>query len=446
MYLEHFGLERQPFQLTPDADFLYLSQGHKRAKAYMDYTVWNRDGFVVITGEIGSGKTTLIQSLLSSVGDDVIIARVYQTQLDELEFFQAILVEFGFKPFNASKVELIEMLNNFLMEQYQQGRQVILVIDEAQNLSRRVLEEVRMLTGMETQQERILNLVLVGQPELKQVLDAPGMEQLCQRIRFRFHLAPLSKEDIPSYIRHRMATAGYDYTAEEEGEKEPIFEPECYSVMHRYTGGVPRLINALCDTALITAFVEEEPNITVKILELAIDELQWIPYQERVGIKHFAEKNVASLNLAGEPTPKLVELENDKVVACFDITKDITTIGRIPSNDIHLEMSSVSMHHAKVISFHGNFFLEDLHSTNGTLVNGHRINKCVLKSGDKISFARVKMEYRVDNIIYKQESDSLSSSANEAGGTNMMNSESVASKIKEESEVDDDQEIVAVPV
>ena len=218
MYLEHFGLERQPFQLTPDADFLYLSKGHKRAKAYMDYTVWNRDGFVVITGEIGSGKTTLIQSLLGSVGDDVIIARVYQTQLDEIEFFQAILVEFGFKPFNASKVELIEMLNNFLLEQYQQGRQVILVIDEAQNLSRRVLEEVRMLTGMETQQERILNLVLVGQPELKQVLDAPGMEQLCQRIRFRFHLAPLDQEDIPSYVRHRMSTAGYDYSKEDEGE------------------------------------------------------------------------------------------------------------------------------------------------------------------------------------------------------------------------------------
>ncbi len=446
MYLEHFGIERQPFQLTPDADFLYLSKGHKRAKAYMDYTVWNRDGFVVITGEIGSGKTTLIQSLLSSVGDDVIIARVYQTQLDELEFFQAILVEFGFKPFNSTKVELIEMLNSFLMEQYQQGRQVILVIDEAQNLSRRVLEEVRMLTGMETQHERILNLVLVGQPELKQVLDAPGMEQLCQRIRFRFHLAPLSQADIPSYIRHRMSIAGHDYTAEDAGEKEPIFEPDCYAVMHRYTGGVPRLLNALCDTALITAFVEEQENITVNILELAIDELQWIPYQERVGIKHFAEKNIASLNLAGEPTPKLVEMEDDKVIACFDITNDTTTIGRIPSNDIHLDMKSVSMHHAKIISFHGNYFLEDLHSTNGTSVNGHRINKCVLKSGDKISFARVKMEYRVDNVIYKQDPDALSDGLNSPGGTNMIESDDAsASAGSEAPEIIDDEEIAAIP-
>ena len=425
MYLEHFGLEKQPFQLTPDADFLYLSKGHKRAKAYMDYTVWNRDGFVVITGEIGSGKTTLIQSLLSSVGDNVIIARVYQTQLDEIEFFQAILVEFGFKPFNATKVELIEMLNNYLLEQYEQGRQVILVIDEAQNLSKRVLEEVRMLTGMETQQERILNLVLVGQPELKEVLDAPGMEQICQRIRFRFHLAPLAQEDIPSYVRHRMSIAGYDYEKEEEGEAEPIFDPDSYSVMHRYTGGIPRLINALCDTALITAFVEEETSISVNVLEMAIDELQWVPYAERNGIKHFAEKNIAAVNLAGEPTPKFVELDADNnIVACHDITKDITTIGRIQSNDIHLEMNSVSMHHAKIISFHGNFFLEDLKSTNGTYVNGHRVTKCVLKSGDKVAFARANLEYRVDNVYYQQ--GEQIENAEQGGGTNIMQKSALA--------------------
>lgn len=437
MYLEHFGLEKQPFQLTPDADFLYLSKGHKRAKAYMDYTVWNRDGFVVITGEIGSGKTTLIQSLLSSVGDNVIIARVYQTQLDEIEFFQAILVEFGFKPFNASKVELIEMLNNYLLEQYEKGRQVILVIDEAQNLSKRVLEEVRMLTGMETQQERILNLVLVGQPELKEVLDAPGMEQICQRIRFRFHLAPLTQEDIASYVNHRMSIAGYDYEKEEAGEIEPIFDPDCYSVMYRYTGGIPRLINALCDTALITAFVEEENMINANILELAIDELQWVPYEERNGIKHFSEKNIAAVNLAGEPTPKFVELDGDKVIACHDITKDITTIGRIQSNDIHIDMNSVSMHHAKIISFHGNFFLEDLKSTNGTYVNGHRITKCVLKSGDKVSFARANLEYRVDNVYY-QEGEVASEKEEQTGGTSIM------SKSVEDSS-QDVENIEAVP-
>jgi general secretion pathway protein A len=215
-------------------------------------------------------------------------------------------------------------------------------------------------------------------------------------------LAPLNEEDIAAYIKHRLSMAGYDYTVEEEGQAEPIVHPECYPVIHRYTGGIPRLINALFDTVLITAFVEQEKNITIKTLELSVDELQWIPYAERVGIKYFAEKNVASLNMAGEPTPKLVLMDGSKVTACFDITKEVTTIGRIPSNEIHVSVKSVSMHHAKVISFHKNFFLEDLRSTNGTLVNGHRINKCVLKAGDKISFAQVNMEYRVDNINYKE--------------------------------------------
>ena len=212
-------------------------------------------------------------------------------------------------------------------------------------------------------------------------------------------------DDIAAYVQHRLGTAGYDYTEELEGKVDPIVYPECYSIVHRYTGGVPRLINALFDTALITAFVEGEKSISVKVLELAVEELQWIPYEERVGIKHFAEKNVASINMAGEPTPKLIQMDGDKVIACFDITKEVTTIGRIPSNEIHLPVNSVSMHHAKVISFHNNFFLEDLRSTNGTVVNGHRINKCVLKSGDKISFARVEMEYRVDNINYREKKE-----------------------------------------
>ena len=258
MYLQHFGLEQQPFQLTPDADFLYLSKAHNRAKSYMEYTVWNRDGFVVITGEIGSGKTTLIQQLLRSVDDSVLIARIYQTQLNEIEFFQAILHELGLNPFSAGKVELISMLNNFLLEQYAEGRQVILIVDEAQNLSKRVLEELRMLTGMETDEDRILNLILVGQPELKHLLDAPGMEQLSQRIRFRFHLAALEEDDISNYIDHRLQVAGLNKN--KSGALQKIINKESIPLIYRYTGGIPRLINSLCDTALICAFVDNKKN------------------------------------------------------------------------------------------------------------------------------------------------------------------------------------------
>lgn len=401
MYLKHFGLEHQPFQLTPDADFLYLSKAHNRAKSYMEYTVWNRDGFVVITGEIGSGKTTLIQQLLRSVDENVLIARIYQTQLNEIEFFQAILHELGLDPFKAGKVELISMLNNFLLEQYAQGRQVILVVDEAQNLSKRVLEELRMLTGMETDEDRILNLILVGQPELKNLLDAPGMEQLSQRIRFRFHLAALDKDDVHNYIDHRLSVAGLDKN--KSGSVPKIIKDECIPVIYRYTGGIPRLINSLCDTALICAFVENKKTVNAKIIEEAVNELQWVPYHERVGIKALKNKPTSAVDF--DAPAKLIDLMHDDDVREYALRDDATSIGRIATNDIRLLDEMVSGHHAKIIRFQSNYFIEDISSTNGSFVNGKRIRKCVLKDGDKISFGPYKLVFQMDSEEFSNQPD-----------------------------------------
>ncbi len=392
MYLEHFSLEQQPFQLTPDADFLYLSKAHNRAKSYMEYTVWNRDGFVVITGEIGSGKTTLIQQLLRTVDENVLIARIYQTQLNEIEFFQAILHELGMNPFSAGKVELISMLNNFLLEQYAQGRQVILIVDEAQNLSKRVLEELRMLTGMETDEDRILNLILVGQPELKNLLDAPGMEQLSQRIRFRFHLAALEEHDIHNYIDHRLYTAGLEKN--KSGSVPKIIKDECIPLIYRYTGGIPRLINSLCDTALICAFVENKKTVTANIIEEAVNELQWVPYNERVGIKALKNKPTSAIEF--DSSAKLIDLMHEDDVREYSLQHGTTTLGRIATNDIRLLDEMVSGHHAKIIHFQNNYFIEDIASTNGSFVNGKRIRKCVLKDGDKISFGPYKLMFHMD--------------------------------------------------
>ncbi len=400
MYLEHFGLERQPFQLSPDANFLYLSKGHARAKSYMEYTVWNRDGFVVITGEIGSGKTTLIQQLLRSVSDDVVIARIYQTQLDEIEFFQAILLEFGLEPFNAGKVELISMLNTFLLEQYAEGRQVILIVDEAQNLSKRVLEELRMLTGMETDEERVLNLILVGQPELKNLLDAPGMEQLSQRIRFRYHLMALEQDDIANYIKYRMKIAGIKKKNAFESNN-AIIKDECIPLIYRYTGGIPRLVNTLCDTALICAFVENKKKVTANTIEEAVNELQWMPYHDRAGIKAF--KNMPTTAIDFNAVAKLVDAMHENNMQEYVISEDTTTIGRIGSNDIHILDEMVSGHHAKIICFQNNYFIEDLISTNGTFVNGKRIKKCVLKDRDQLAFGPYKMLFQVDSSAMPHE-------------------------------------------
>ncbi len=278
MYLEYFNLRELPFRLTPDSDFLYMSGAHSRAKAYMDYTVWNREGFVVITGEIGSGKTTLIQKLISELDESVIVAKIFQTQLDEVEFLQAVLVEFGLNPFNAKKVELIDMLNTFLIDNFLQLKQLVLIVDDAHNLSLKVLEEVRMLSGLETRKEKVLHVILVGQPPLSVMLDSQEMEQLTQRVRLRYHIKSLSENDMRDYICHRLRIAG----ADDPGK---VFAPDTFPVMFKYTGGLPRLINTLCDTAMTCAFADNVHTVSLSVLNTAIEELQWLPYVKRINMR-----------------------------------------------------------------------------------------------------------------------------------------------------------------
>ena len=276
MYLEFFKLKEFPFRLTPDTEFLYMSNVHARAKAYMDYSVWNREGFVVITGEIGCGKTILIKKLLTELEEDnFLVAKIFQTQLDEVEFLQAVLVEFGLNPFNAKKVELIDMLNTFLVDSYREMKQLVLIVDDAHNLSLKALEEIRMLSGLETQKEKVLHVILVGQPQLNVMLDAPELEQLVQRVRLRFHVRPLAQDEAAEYVAHRLKVAG--------STRSDLFTPETMSVIFKYTGGVPRLINTLCDTALTVAYADSLPTVTIDVLKSALDELQWVPFERRAG-------------------------------------------------------------------------------------------------------------------------------------------------------------------
>src|SRR5580693_8581451 len=200
MYLELFKLHELPFRLSPDPQFVYVSKQHARAKAYMESTIWFTDGFVVITGEIGAGKTTLIETFLRELQTDVVIAHINQTQLSPTAFLQTVLVQFGFSPFNMKKAEVLATLNQFLIEQYSSGRKVLLIIDEAQNLSNRVLEEVRLLSGLETTKDKVLRIILAGQPELNEKLNSQDLVQLTQRVRLRFHLTALTKTETIAYI------------------------------------------------------------------------------------------------------------------------------------------------------------------------------------------------------------------------------------------------------
>lgn len=306
MYLEYFGMQEHPFRLTPDSEFLFMSSAHTRAKTYMDYSVWNREGFVVITGEIGCGKTTLIQKLLSELNDEnILVAKIFQTQLDDVEFLQAVLVEFGLNPFNAKKVELMDMLNTFLIENFHKDRQAILIVDEAHNLTTKALEEIRMLSGLETNKQKILHVILVGQPQLNEMLDAPEMEQLTQRVRLRFHLKPLSEADTAEYILHRLRVAGL--------QRKDLFEVSTTPMIYEYTGGVPRLINTLCDTALTCAYADNLQKVTKAVVGIAADELQWLPYAKRINAKRLKERMARAAKpgvLTAEQELRLANIDN----------------------------------------------------------------------------------------------------------------------------------------
>jgi type II secretory pathway predicted ATPase ExeA len=391
MYLEPFKLKELPFRLSPDPQFLYLSKQHARAKAYMESTIWFTDGFVVITGEIGSGKTTLIESFLKEVPADVVVAQINQTQVTAIDFLQAVLAQFGFSPFKMRKAELITTLNNFLIEQYAAGRRVLLIVDEAQNLSMRVLEEIRMLSGVETTKEKVLRIILAGQPELNDKLDAPELEQLTQRVRLRFHLQTLSEGETRGYIQHRLEVAG-------AGDRE-LFAADAYPEIFRYTGGVPRLINTLCDTAMMAAFTADRDTVTRADIGSAVQELQWVdfahrPHHQAAEAERLAPPPAASSGADGRPAlARLLVATDGRTVQEIPLRTGRVIVGRTPDNDLHIDSRFISRHHCQVITTPHSCVIEDLNSTNGIFVKSNRVRRHYLNDGDVVLIGKHELIY-----------------------------------------------------
>jgi type II secretory pathway predicted ATPase ExeA len=371
--------------LTPDPHFLFASKQHARAKAYMESTIWLADGFVVVTGEIGSGKTTLIESFLAELPEDVILAQINQTQLSPVEFLQTLLVEFGFKPFRKKKVELLSNLKDYMIEQYAAGKTLLLVIDEAQNLSRRVLEEVRMLSGIESQKEKLLRIILAGQPELAYKLDSPRLEQLNQRVRLRFHLGALSKRETREYIEHRLEVAGA------KGRR--LFEDDAHDVVFRYSGGIPRLTNILCDTAMLCAFAEEKNVITADLVRAAAEELQWTPYANRKPLNGSPFEDTGEFQRGSAQLASFEVLFHDQVITDFPLMPGRAIIGRTADNDLQIRSKFVSRHHAQIITTRENCVVEDLNSTNGIFVRSQRVKHHELSEGDIVQLGEHELLY-----------------------------------------------------
>ncbi len=267
MYASYFGLKESPFNLTPDPKYLFLSRRHNEALDHLLYGINQRKGFVAIVGGIGVGKTTLCRALLNQVDTSTKTALVFNTSISELELLETINQEFGIHTNirKKGKKEQIDRLNAFLLANFKRGDNAVLVFDEAQNLSPSVLEQIRMLSNLETDKEKLLQIVLVGQPELKKILDAPGLKQLTQRITVWYQLEGLDRQDTCDYVEHRLVVAG--------GRGNLKFTKGALNAVHAYSEGIPRRINAVCDRALLIAYCKDEHTITKDTVLKSIDDI-----------------------------------------------------------------------------------------------------------------------------------------------------------------------------
>ncbi len=268
MYREFFGLKEKPFNVTSDPNFLFLSRIHKEAFSHILYGIKERKGFLQITGEVGAGKTTLCRAILNQFDRNTKSAFIFNSNLPGPQLLQCILEDFGITVIRRNKASMLKQLNNFLLEELAKGNNVILVIDEAQNMKASTLEEIRLLSNIETDTEKLFQIILVGQPELKVKIDSPGLKQLKQRIAVRFHISALQKDEVEKYIYHRLSVAG--------SCGDILFAHEAMDFIFKFTGGIPRIINMLCDKSLLAAYVMATKEITLPIVEKSAHELEGI--------------------------------------------------------------------------------------------------------------------------------------------------------------------------
>lgn len=265
MYTDFFALTEKPFKRTPDPKFLFLSDTHLEALHHLIYGITNKEGFIVIAGNVGSGKTTLCRALLEKIGSNTKTALIFNPMLSEEELLCAILQDFGVAYKGSTKKELIDELNTFLLQQLEKDKNVVLIIDEAQDLTTSLLEQVRLLSNLETNKEKLIQIILLGQNELQDKLNLPELRQLNQRISVRYELQYLDRQEMEKYIYHRLAVANSDGRI--------VFSPRALNKIFKYSKGIPRLINIVTDRALLSAYMQLTNKITKNLVERGIKSL-----------------------------------------------------------------------------------------------------------------------------------------------------------------------------
>lgn len=268
MYLKFYNLTEKPFNVTADPNFLFLSKKHKEAISHMQYGIQERMGFLEITGEIGAGKTTVCKALLNQLDQHTKTAFILNGNLSEIQLLQAITEDLGLQVKTKNKISMLNELNKFLLEQLRHKNNVVLIIDEAQNLKSDLLEQVRLLSNLETEKEKLLQIILVGQPELKEKLASFELKQLRQRIAIRYHISPLSMHETELYIVHRLNVAG--------SRDKDIFSKDAFEEIFKFSGGIPRLINILCDKSLLAGYAGGKKTINSDIVKRCAQEIEGV--------------------------------------------------------------------------------------------------------------------------------------------------------------------------
>lgn len=318
MYEAFYGLSSKPFQLSPDPNFYFGSKQHRRAKAYLDYGVLRNDGFIVITGEIGAGKTTLLRGLLDSLNrSNVVIGNLVTTQLDAEDTLRLVGAAFGVRVKDLPKSELLMTLEAFFVSQVSQGRRCLLVVDEAQNLSARAVEELRMLSNFQFGNQSLLQTFLVGQPEFRNILQRPEMEQFRQRVAATCHIGPLDEGETKGYIEHRLKCAG--------STGKPTFDVEVFPAIYQATQGIPRRINTLCDRLLLLGFMAGRAHLT-------LDDVQEV-------LRDMAQESEVPL----KPVNGATDLSSAAASSAGTLDLDLSRLGRSDLGRLSAEIAAIGM-------------------------------------------------------------------------------------------------------
>jgi len=384
VYYDFFNLKEHPFRLTCEPKYFYLSPEHTHANAMLEFALIKRQGIMLLTGEVGTGKTMLVQHFLSRLDNNYKVISINQTQLSPVEFLQLLLLELdeNAQP-GEDKQSLLDAIIAELENLHQQNAHTVIIVDEAQNLCHEILKLLHDLSQHRIDKQRVCTIFLVGQNKIRETLEEPEVRDVISNINAKYHLGPLNLKEIRKYILHRLAVAG--------GHKSLTIDKDVFPIIETYTGGRPRLINVISDHILTYAYMEDIKDITAQVVDRAIEDLQWLPFGVQYGIEQ--PKNEETFQEERRRSYKVIIRSGNRIQGEFFIRKKRISIGRHRDNDLRIDDPLISRQHAQILQQGRTIYLRDLNSTNGTYVNSKRVDIAPLEEGTVIKIGNCHLTF-----------------------------------------------------